>query len=49
MKMLKEFILFLMERKKWWLVPVLVTFMIIGILLIFASTSAVTPFIYTLF
>ena len=40
---------FLKVRKKWWLGPPLVILLLLGILLIFAESSAVAPFIYTLF
>ena len=37
------------ERKKWWLLPIIVLLMVVGALLIFAQTSALAPFIYTIF
>jgi hypothetical protein len=40
---------FLRSRKKFWLVPILVMMVLFGTLLILAQTSAVAPFIYTLF
>lgn len=40
---------FLKVRKKWWLGPPIVILLILGLLLIFAESSAVAPFIYTLF
>lgn len=40
---------FLMERKKWWLIPMIVVFLIFGILIVFAASSPVAPFIYTVF
>jgi competence protein ComGC len=46
---LKEFWLFLRKRKKFWLVPILVVMLTTGALLILAQSSAVAPFIYTLF
>jgi len=44
-----EFWLFLKVRKKWWLVPILVSLLLLGVLLVFAESSVVAPFIYTLF
>lgn len=42
--------MFLRARKKFWLVPVLITTAILGMVLMFAQASgAVAPFIYTLF
>lgn len=40
---------FLRVRKKWWLAPILIVLILFGFLLIFAQTSALAPFIYTLF
>jgi uncharacterized membrane protein YjdF len=36
------------ERKKWWLLPVIVIMVVVGTLLIFAQSSALAPFIYTI-
>jgi hypothetical protein len=49
MEFVKEFFLFLRERKKWWLVPLIVIFLIFGVLIFLTSSSALAPFIYTLF
>ncbi len=40
---------FMKERKKWWLLPILFLLVLLGILLIFAESSFLGPFIYTLF
>ena len=40
---------FLRERKKLWLMPILVVLIVLGALLVFAQGSAIAPFIYTLF
>jgi hypothetical protein len=49
MSFLAELWLFLRERKKFWLLPIiLVTVVILGLLLL-AQGSAIAPFIYTLF
>lgn len=48
-RILREFWEFLRQEKKFWLLPILVTLGILGLLLIFAQGSAVAPFIYTLF
>jgi drug/metabolite transporter superfamily protein YnfA len=49
MSFLAELWLFLRERKKFWLLPIiLVTLVILGLLLL-AQGSAIAPFIYTLF
>lgn len=44
----KEFVLFLMENKKWWLIPIFLVLALMG-LLVALSGSAVAPFIYPLF
>lgn len=40
---------FLKVRKKWWLLPILVVLLLVGVLLVFAQGSALAPFIYTIF
>ncbi|MEA3448092.1 MAG: DUF5989 family protein [Bacteroidota bacterium] len=46
---LKDLWQFLKERKLYWLAPVIIVIIIIGVLLIFGGSSAVAPFIYTIF
>jgi hypothetical protein len=43
-----EFMLFIRESKKWWLIPILGVLGLIGLLAVLGSTGA-APFIYTLF
>ena len=40
---------FLWERKLWWLIPMVLVLLVFGGLLITAQSSALGPFIYTLF
>lgn len=40
---------FAKERKKFWLLPIILVLLILGALIILAEGSAVAPFIYTLF
>jgi len=40
---------FMKERKKFWLMPIIVVLMLFGSLIILTQGSAVAPFIYTLF
>lgn len=47
--LIKEFWSFLKVRKKFWLLPIIVMFLLLGALLILAQTSALAPLIYTLF
>ncbi|MCK5010680.1 MAG: hypothetical protein KAS98_09355 [Deltaproteobacteria bacterium] len=49
MGLLKEFWGFMRVRKKFWLLPIIMFLLLIGALIIFSETSAVAPFIYTLF
>jgi hypothetical protein len=49
MDFLKEFGRFLMVRKKYWLLPVLISMLLVGFLIVFSNGSAAAPFIYTLF
>ena len=44
-----EVLSFLWKRKLWWLIPMVAALLVFGLLLIFATTSGVAPFIYTLF
>ncbi len=37
------------ERKKWWLLPIIVMLVLVGIFVILGSSSAISPFIYALF
>lgn len=47
--LLKDLWSFMGERKKFWLLPIIMLLLVLGGLLIFAQGSAVAPFIYTLF
>lgn len=49
MSFLKELWLYMKQRKKFWLLPILIVMLLLGGLLILAQGSAVAPFIYTLF
>jgi hypothetical protein len=40
---------YMRERKKWWLLPIIVTMLLVGVLLILAQGSSLGPFIYTIF
>lgn len=47
--LLKEFGQYLMTNKKWWLTPIIIMILLFGALIFFTQSSAVAPFIYTLF
>jgi flagellar biosynthesis/type III secretory pathway M-ring protein FliF/YscJ len=40
---------FMRENKKFWLAPIVITLVAVGVLLVLAKSSAIAPFIYTLF
>jgi hypothetical protein len=45
----KDLFAFMRERKKFWLLPVILIMVVLGGLLVLAQGSAIAPFIYTLF
>ena len=47
--LLGEFWQFLKMRKKYWLLPIVVLLVLLGLLLVLTANSAIAPFIYTLF
>lgn len=49
MGILSELWAFMRERKKWWLLPIIIVMAAVGALLVFAQGSALAPFIYTIF
>jgi hypothetical protein len=49
MKIIKEYFEFLKENRNWWLIPIVVSLLLLGLLIVFTQGSAVAPFIYTLF
>ena len=40
---------FMKERKKFWLLPIILVMLLLGALIMFSQGSAVAPFVYTLF
>lgn len=48
-QLLKEFWLFFRENKKYWLLPMVVVLVLIGTMLVVAQSSALAPFIYSIF
>jgi len=49
MEFIKDFWGFLKVRKKFWLLPIIITLLLFGLLIVLTSGSAIAPFIYTLF
>jgi Family of unknown function (DUF5989) len=48
-RVLAELWQLLRQERKYWLVPIVVVFVLFGLLMVFTQSSAVAPFIYTLF
>jgi hypothetical protein len=46
---LRELWGFMKQNKKWWLLPLLLTLVIFGLLIFLSSSTGLAPFIYTLF
>lgn len=44
-----EFWEFIKVRKRYWLLPILLVLVLLGALIVFTESSAVAPFIYSLF
>ncbi len=49
MQFFKDLWGFLKVRKKFWLLPIILTMLLFGVLIVFTSGSAIAPFVYTLF
>ena len=49
MQFLKDLCGFLSQRKKFWLLPIILVLLVFGVLIVLSSGSAIAPFIYTLF
>jgi Family of unknown function (DUF5989) len=49
MEFLKDLWHFIKERKKYWLAPLIIVLILVGLLLVFGGGSALAPFIYSLF
>lgn len=49
LKIILEYFEFIKHNKKWWLLPILITLLLLGLFIIFAQGTALAPFIYTLF
>ena len=48
-RVLRDFLDFLIRERKYWLIPLVAFFLLLGLLAVFSQTSAIAPFIYTLF
>jgi hypothetical protein len=44
-----EFWQFMKKRKKWWIAPIVIILIVLGLIMVLSEGSAVAPFIYALF
>ena len=49
MNTVKQVFALLIEKKAWWLIPMVAVFLLLGLLIVLTQGSALSPFIYTLF
>jgi hypothetical protein len=49
MEFLKDLWGFMRERKKYWLAPIIIILLFLGILIVFGGSTALGPFVYSLF
>jgi hypothetical protein len=49
MSLTRELGAYIWQRRNWWLIPVLLVVVLFGSLLVFAQSSVLAPFIYTIF
>jgi hypothetical protein len=48
-RIIAEYLQFLKDNKKWWLMPIVLVLVLFGLLIVITKGSALAPFIYTLF
>jgi len=48
-EILGELLSFFLHNKWWWLTPMIIILIVFGLLVVFAQSSSIAPFIYTLF
>jgi hypothetical protein len=49
MNFLKELLSYIVQRKKFWLIPILIFLLVFGGLFVVTQGTAIAPFIYTIF
>jgi hypothetical protein len=49
LRIIAEYLEFLMQQKKWWLLPIVILLLLFGVLVIFTESSPLAAFIYTIF
>jgi hypothetical protein len=48
-QIIKDYLRYLIKNKKYWLIPIILVLLIIGIFVVFTESSIIAPFIYALF
>ena len=48
-ELIKDLMGFMGQRKKFWLAPIIIVMLLLGVLVVLTSGSAIAPFIYTIF
>ena len=48
-ELIKDLMGFMGQRKKFWLAPIIIVMLLLGVLVVLAGGSAIAPFIYTIF
>jgi hypothetical protein len=49
LRIVGEYVEFLRENRNWWLVPIVVLLLLLGLVIVLTQGTALAPFIYTLF
>jgi len=49
LELIKELWGFVKHRKKFWLLPIIIVMLLLGVLIVLVEGSAIAPFIYTVF
>lgn len=49
LRIVGEYVEFLRENRSWWLVPIVVLLVLLGLVIVLTQGTALAPFIYTLF
>ena len=49
LSIVREFFEFLKEHKKFWMIPIVIVLLVLGLLVVLGQGSALAPFIYTIF
>jgi hypothetical protein len=47
--LVREFLAFIRDEKKWWMIPLVLVLLLVGALIVFAGSSPLAPFVYPLF